>query len=112
MVLAAMLAWVPKVAGFAALFGTFALLPEDLRAMVRGFVINKLRGDPALLAGGPDELQCRTGVPTLGVLPWMRMRPPSLAMRCAVRANRRPETLRPRGAPRSWRSSARATRTC
>jgi adenosylcobyric acid synthase len=46
-------------------------LPDDLRATVRGFVINKLRGDPALLAGGPEELRRRTGVPTLGVLPWL-----------------------------------------
>ncbi len=56
---------------FAALFGTVALLPSDLRATVRGFVINKLRGDPTLLASGPEELRRRTGVPTLGVLPWM-----------------------------------------
>jgi adenosylcobyric acid synthase len=56
---------------FAALFGTVALLPDDLRATVHGFVINKLRGDPALLGDGPDELRRRTGVPTLGVLPWM-----------------------------------------
>jgi adenosylcobyric acid synthase len=56
---------------FAALFGTVALLPDDLRATVRGFVINKLRGDPGLLTGGPDELARRTGIPTVGVLPWM-----------------------------------------
>jgi adenosylcobyric acid synthase len=56
---------------FAALFGTVALLPDDLRATVRGFVINKLRGDPTLLTPGPDELRRRTGVPTLGVLPWL-----------------------------------------
>jgi adenosylcobyric acid synthase len=56
---------------FAALFGTVALLPDDLRATVRGFLINKLRGDPALLAGGPEELARRTGIPTLGVLPWI-----------------------------------------
>jgi adenosylcobyric acid synthase len=56
---------------FAALFGTVALLPDDLRATVRGFVINKLRGDPGLLAPGPEELRRRTGVPTLGVLPWL-----------------------------------------
>jgi adenosylcobyric acid synthase len=56
---------------FAALYGTVALLPDDLRATVRGFVINKLRGDPTLLAGGLDELRRRTEVPTLGVLPWM-----------------------------------------
>jgi adenosylcobyric acid synthase len=56
---------------WAALFGTVALLPDDLRPLVQGFVINKLRGDPALLAGGPAELERRTGVPTLGVLPYL-----------------------------------------
>jgi adenosylcobyric acid synthase len=56
---------------FAALYGTVALLPDDLRATVRGFVINKFRGDPALLGTGPDDLACRTGVATLGVLPWI-----------------------------------------
>ena len=56
---------------FAALYGTVALLPDDLRATVRGFVINKFRGDPAVLGTGPSELADRTGVPTLGVLPWL-----------------------------------------
>jgi adenosylcobyric acid synthase len=56
---------------FAALYGTVALLPDELRATIRGFVINKFRGDPAVLGTGPDELARRTGVPTLGVLPWL-----------------------------------------
>jgi adenosylcobyric acid synthase len=56
---------------FAALYGTVSLLPDDLRATVGGFVINKFRGDPAVLGDGPDELARRTGVPTLGVLPWL-----------------------------------------
>jgi adenosylcobyric acid synthase len=56
---------------FAALYGTVALLPDEYRALVRGFVINKLRGDPALLVDGPAELERRTGVPTLGVLPYV-----------------------------------------
>lgn len=56
---------------FAALFGTVALLPEQLRACVRGFVLNKLRGDPALLGDGPAELERRCGVPTMGVLPFV-----------------------------------------
>jgi|SoiMethySBSTD1v2_1073268.scaffolds.fasta_scaffold01138_8 adenosylcobyric acid synthase len=54
---------------FASLYGTVALLPDDLRACVRGFVVNKLRGDPALLGDGTAELERRCGVPTLGVLP-------------------------------------------
>jgi adenosylcobyric acid synthase len=56
---------------FAALYGTVALLPDHYRHLVKGFVINKLRGDPALLGDGPAELQRRTGVPTLGVLPYL-----------------------------------------
>jgi adenosylcobyric acid synthase len=57
---------------FAALYGTVALLPHHLRACVRGFVLNKFRGDPALLGDGPGELERRCGVPTLGVLPFVR----------------------------------------
>jgi adenosylcobyric acid synthase len=56
---------------FAALYGTVALLPDDLRPLVKGFVINKLRGDPALLTTGPEDLERRTGVPTLAVLPYL-----------------------------------------
>ena len=56
---------------FAALYGTVALLPDELRATVGAFLINKFRGDPALLADGPRELERRSGVPTIGVLPWV-----------------------------------------
>jgi len=56
---------------FAALYGTVALLPDAQRARVRGFVITKLRGDPALLSDGPARLAACTGIPTLGVLPWV-----------------------------------------
>jgi adenosylcobyric acid synthase len=56
---------------FAALYGTVALLPDTYRTLVQGFVINKLRGDPALLFDATDDLERRTGVPTLGVLPWV-----------------------------------------
>ncbi|HZA76739.1 MAG TPA: cobyric acid synthase [Acidimicrobiales bacterium] len=54
---------------FAALHGTVELLPAHLRCLVRGFVINRLRGDPALLGDARAELERRSGVPTLGVLP-------------------------------------------
>jgi adenosylcobyric acid synthase len=54
---------------FASLYGTVAVLPDDLRALVRGFVVNRLRGDPALLGDACADLERRCGVPTLGVLP-------------------------------------------
>jgi adenosylcobyric acid synthase len=56
---------------FAALYGTVALLPDRYRRLVHAFVINKLRGDPALLGDGICELQARAGVPVLGVLPFV-----------------------------------------
>jgi len=56
---------------FAALYGTAMLLPADQRQQVRGFLINKFRGDPTILGGGSAELEQRCGLPTLGVLPWL-----------------------------------------
>ena len=54
---------------FAHFYGTVVLLPDDLRGLVKGFVINKFRGDPSLLLDGPAQLEARCGVPTLGVVP-------------------------------------------
>lgn len=56
---------------FAALYGTIALLPDELRRTVRGFVINKFRGDPKLLGDGFDQLEKACGLPTFGVLPML-----------------------------------------
>ena len=50
---------------FAHLYGTWALLPEADRALLRGFVLNKFRGDAALLApGAASSCEQLTGVPT------------------------------------------------
>jgi adenosylcobyric acid synthase len=56
---------------FAALHGTVELLPPHLRRLVRGFVINRLRGDPTLLGDACADLERRSGVPTLGVIPYL-----------------------------------------
>ena len=53
------------------LFGTVAVLEPDDQALIAGFVVNKFRGDPALLEPGLRQLQAMTGRPTYGVLPYV-----------------------------------------
>lgn len=55
----------------ASLYGTWALLDDADRALLRGYVINKFRGDRAVLDPGLAEITRRTGLPNLGVLPWL-----------------------------------------
>ncbi|WP_341903456.1 cobyric acid synthase [Polaromonas sp. YR568] len=54
---------------FAHLYGTWAMLDEAERKLIKGFVLNKFRGDARLLAPGPQMLQDMTGVPTVATLP-------------------------------------------
>jgi adenosylcobyric acid synthase len=54
---------------FAHLYGTWAMLDEAERQLIKGFVLNKFRGDASLLAPGPQMLQDLTGVPTVATLP-------------------------------------------
>ena len=56
---------------FAHLVGTLELLSPSEQARVHGFVINRFRGDIALLQPGLDWLEQRTGKPVLGVLPYV-----------------------------------------
>ncbi|MGW5238397.1 cobyric acid synthase [Monashia sp. NPDC004114] len=55
----------------ASLYGTWALLDEADRSLLKAFVINKFRGDVSVLEPGLDEITRRTGVPFLGVVPWL-----------------------------------------
>ncbi|MDF9745918.1 cobyric acid synthase [Natrinema salsiterrestre] len=55
---------------FASLYGTIELVPDEIRDRIVGAVITKFRGDPSLLEPGIEEIESRTGVPILGVLPY------------------------------------------
>ncbi|WP_153952359.1 cobyric acid synthase [Halosegnis longus] len=55
---------------FAHVVGTLELMPDDLTSRVAGVVITKFRGSRDLLAPGIEDLEVRTGIPVLGVVPY------------------------------------------
>jgi adenosylcobyric acid synthase len=62
---------------FAQVCGTLSLLPDDVRPYIKGIIINKFRGDPALFAAGIQIIEELTKVPVLGVLPMLSLPLPS-----------------------------------
>ncbi len=62
---------------FAQVYGTLKLLPEPIRPLVRGIIINKFRGDPAIFESGIRIIEDLTGIPVLGVVPYFSIPLPS-----------------------------------
>lgn len=57
---------------FAHFVGTHELMLEEEKKLIKGFLINKFRGDASLLDPAVDFVKNKTGVPTLGIIPWLR----------------------------------------
>ncbi|MGZ4933359.1 MAG: cobyric acid synthase [Halobacteriota archaeon] len=62
---------------FASLYGTLQLLPKNDQHRVKGLIINKFRGEKTLLEPGIKQIEELTGVPVLGVIPYVPVRLPS-----------------------------------
>jgi adenosylcobyric acid synthase len=62
---------------FAQVYGTIRLLPDDVRPLVRGIIINKFRGDPSIFNPGVKKIEELCGVPVLGVVPYFSLPLPS-----------------------------------
>jgi adenosylcobyric acid synthase len=62
---------------FAQVYGTYMLLPEDIRPLIKGIIINKFRGDASIFAPGVMKIEELCGVPVLGVVPYFALPLPS-----------------------------------
>ena len=57
---------------FGSVYGTIQLLPPNEQQSIKGIIINKFRGDPALFEDGKKQLEKLTGIPVVSVLPYFR----------------------------------------
>lgn len=58
---------------FAAIYGTWLLTPEDIRPMLKGFIINRFRGEASILKSAIDRIEELTGMRCLGILPYRKI---------------------------------------
>jgi adenosylcobyric acid synthase len=80
---------------FAQVYGTLMLLPEDIRPLVAGIIVNKFRGDPTLFQSGVAKLEEMTGVRVLGVVPYADIPLPSEdSLSIGDKTRRKDETVR------------------
>jgi len=61
---------------FAALYGTWLLMPEDVRPLLKGFIINRFRGDPSILWDAIEKIEELTGMAFIGTIPYVDLKFP------------------------------------
>jgi len=61
---------------FAALYGTWLLVPEDVRPLLKGFIINRFRGDPSILGPAIERIEELTGMAFIGTIPYVDLKFP------------------------------------
>ena len=61
---------------FAALYGTWLLMSPEERKYMRGFIINRFRGEPSILKSGIERIESLTGMKCLGIVPYLDLRFP------------------------------------
>ena len=61
---------------FAAIYGTWLLMTPEERKYMRGFIINRFRGEPSILKSGIERIESLTGMRCLGIVPYLDLRFP------------------------------------
>jgi len=61
---------------FAALYGTWLLMTPEERSYMKGFIINRFRGEPSILKSGIERIESLTGMKCLGIVPYLDLRFP------------------------------------
>lgn len=81
---------------FAAVYGTWKLMPEDVRPLMRKFIINRFRGDPSILIPGIEKIESATGMECAGIVPFRNIRMPeedSVSAACGSLGGRDPKEV-------------------
>lgn len=61
---------------FAAIYGTWRIIPDDLKPLMKGFIINRFRGEASILQSGIERIEELTGMKCLGVVPYVDLKFP------------------------------------
>lgn len=61
---------------FAAIYGTWRLIPDKQKHLLKGFIINRFRGDSSILKSGIEKIEKLTGMKCLGVMPYLNLKFP------------------------------------